>query len=44
MEVALRVAERNNTYDLRKSGNFKEIPEMLGIDRQVLRRPPKRQF
>ena len=31
MRVASRVAERRKTWDLRKLGNFKEIPEMLRI-------------
>ena len=29
--VALRVAEQPKTKDLRKSENFKKIPEILGI-------------
>ena len=32
MQVASRVAERLKTCDLRKLGNFKKIPEMLGFD------------
>ena len=30
--VALRVAEQPKTWDLRKLGNFKKIPEMLWTD------------
>ena len=31
-KVNVRVAERLQTYDLRKLGNLKNIPEMLGFD------------
>ena len=30
--VVSRVAEQLKTYDLRKLGNFKKIPEILGFD------------
>ena len=30
--VALRIAKRLKTWDLRKLGNFKKIPEMLAFD------------
>ena len=32
VRFASRVAERLKTYDLRKLGKFKKIPEMLGYD------------
>ena len=44
IRVAPRVAKRLKTQDLRTLGNFKEIPETLGIDRKVFSRPHKRQI
>ena len=39
--VTSRVAELLKTYDLRKLGNFKTIPEMLGFDGEVPTGHPK---
>ena len=44
VRVASRVAERLKTEDLRKLGNFKEIPEMLGFDGEYTNVHPKAKF
>ena len=44
VQVASRVAERLNTEDLRKLGNFKNIPEMLGFDGKYPAVYPKVKF
>ena len=41
VRVGLRVAEQRKTYDLKKQGYFKEIPEMLGIEGKVFSQSPK---
>ena len=41
IQVASRVAERLKTCDLRKLGNFKKIPEMLGFDGDYSAAHPK---
>ena len=41
VRVASRVAERLNTQDLRKLGNFKKIPEKLGFDGEYPAFQPK---
>ena len=40
--VAIRSAKIHQSYDLRKLVNFKNTPEMFGIDGKVLNRQPKR--
>ena len=44
IQVASRVSEQLKTYDLRKLGNFKEIPEMFGIDGKYPAGTPKDKF
>ena len=44
VRVASRVAERLKTWDLRKLGNFKKIPEMLGFDGEFPIVRPKAKF
>ena len=44
VRVASRVAERLKTYDLRKLGNFKKIPEMLEFDGELPVVHPKAKF
>ena len=39
-----KVAQRLKTYDLRKLGNFKKIPDMFLTNDKVLRPPSKRQI
>ena len=42
--VNVRVAERLKTQELRKLGNFKEIPEILGFDGEYPATHPKAKF
>lgn len=44
IQVASRISEQLQTYNLRKLESFKEIRKMLGIDVQVFSRPPKRKI
>ena len=44
VRVAPRVAERLKTWNLRKLGNFKKIPEILGFDGKYPAVQPKAKF
>ena len=44
VRVASRAAERLQTQDLRILGNFKEIPELLGIEGEYPAGQPKGKF
>ena len=44
VRVASRIAERLKTQDLRKLGNLKKIPEILGIDGEYPTVQPKSKF
>ena len=44
IQAASQAVHRIKTEDLRRSATFKKISEFLGIDGQVLSRPPKRQI
>ena len=44
VRVASQVVERLKTEDLRKLGNFKKIPEMLGFDGEYPATHPKGKF
>ena len=43
-KVNVRVAKRLKTYDLRKLGNFKKIPKILGFDGEYQVVHPKPNF
>ena len=44
VRVASRVAKRVKTQGLKKSGNFKKIPELLGFNGQYPAGYPKDKF
>ena len=44
VRVASRVAERLDTWDLKKLRNFKKIPAMLGFDGEYQADHPKGKF